>query len=89
MILSFIVGLIGSAAAGAANAQTGTIVPPTTPKTDQMAARPTPTGPVLRRQPRAADVPPPADGSSVSPQDRESLEDEALNRRINGICRGC
>lgn len=43
--------------------------------------------PVGHRQPRAADVPP--EKNLSNPNDPMNKEDQALDRKIKSICRGC
>lgn len=45
------------------------------------------TAPVGHRQPRAGEVP--SEKNPANPQDAINREDAALDRKINGICRGC
>jgi hypothetical protein len=61
------------------------------------APRQQPTAPSGHRQPRPADLPPAGRSTSDSsmpiennnPNRADLLEDERLNRILNGICRGC
>ena len=68
-------------------AQSGVIPPPnlTAPPPD----RPIPEAPIGHRQPRAAELPPQNPNNVENPQDANSREDAALDRKIKGICRGC
>lgn len=68
---------------GAAIAQTGTKGSTSTGAT----AGTTPPAPVGHRQPRAGDVP--SEKNLSDPNDPLSKENQALDKKIKSICRGC
>lgn len=89
-ILGGFIVLVGIAVTAPASAQTtpNSTRPAQTPP--QATARFSPPPPAVRRQPpRAAELPSRADDPADTGPDREALDDEALNRKISGICRGC
>jgi hypothetical protein len=68
---------------GAAVAQTGTKGSSSTGATSGS----TPSAPVGHRQPRAGDVP--SEKNISDPNDPLSKENQALDKKIKSICRGC
>ena len=77
--LSFLV-----ACGGAAMAQTGS---KGSTSSSGSSAGSTPAAPVGHRQPRAGDVP--NDRNITDPNDPLSKENQALDKKIKSICRGC
>ena len=79
-----LLALIGSSAA---IAQTAVTRNPATPPSMSSARQALPEAPVGHRQPRADQVP--SEKNLMDPNDPVNQENEALDRMINGICRGC
>ena len=79
-----VLALVGSSAAIAQTAGSrNPAAPPLTNSADQVL----PEAPVGHRQPRADQVP--SEKSLMDPNDPVNRENAALDRMINGICRGC
>jgi len=72
------------ACGGAAMAQTGS---KGSTSSAGSSAGSTPAAPVGHRQPRAGDVP--NDRNITDPNDPLSKENQALDKKIKSICRGC
>jgi len=81
------IALLALVDTSAAIAQTAgsrnTAAPPSTNSDQQLL----PEAPVGHRQPRADQVPP--EKNLMDPNDPVNQENAALDRMINGICRGC
>jgi hypothetical protein len=60
---------------------------PAAPSSTNSAQQLLPDAPVGHRQPRADQVP--SDKNLMDPNDSVNQENAALDRMINGICRGC
>jgi hypothetical protein len=79
-----VLALVGSSAA---IAQTAGSRNPAAPPLTNSAGQVLPEAPVGHRQPRADQVP--SEKSLMDPNDPINQENAALDRMINGICRGC
>ncbi|QQO16803.1 hypothetical protein JJB99_11935 [Bradyrhizobium diazoefficiens] len=60
---------------------------PSVPSSMNLERRSIPEAPVGHRQPRADEVP--SEKNLMNPNDPVNQENAALDRMINGICRGC
>ncbi|WP_375309153.1 hypothetical protein WHZ77_17930 [Bradyrhizobium sp. A5] len=72
---------------GAAAAQTGSKGSTSSGATSGQSAGSLPQAPVGHRQPRAGDVP--NEKNLSDPNDPLSKENQALDKKIKSICRGC
>jgi hypothetical protein len=83
------VALLALVDVSAATAQTVGLSAPAAPPSPSvnMRQQSVPEAPIGHRQPRADQVPP--ENDLTNPNDPINRENAALDRMINGICRGC
>ena len=79
-----LLALVGTSVAIAQTAGSRNSAAPPSTNSDQKLL---PEAPVGHRQPRAAQVP--SERNLMDPNDSINQENAALDRMINGICRGC